>query len=278
MKDYRKYFIVKHGLDSLQALPNFIWRTGETQEPKSFRRVKKGDRWIGFAFTNCDRQEWPLSQVTGFYECTRESGYRPLPRHAWPCSGGAKHAWMVEGKPSGKQPRQPVGVPPIDDLLKRATFKGQTLVPVNRDEFELIRDYTLAHELDPADIPLLGREPRNEQEVLAIIIFYHQSLGIEKILRVRTAFPDLLVKLKGRAEPVHLELETYSKGFLLHGHDSQVCDRQFKTEDKTEKKPVGLLCWINNLKTKDANQKLMKCVHKVYELQSLVREGREIRW
>lgn len=43
--------------------------------------------------------------------------------------------------------------------LGRTTFKGQMLVPINdRGEFERVRDYTLAHELDPGDIPFLGRE------------------------------------------------------------------------------------------------------------------------
>jgi len=182
---------------------------------------------------------------------------------------------MIEGKRYGEQPGQPVGVPPIDELLRRRTFKGQTLVPIkDGKEFERVRDYTLDHELDPGDIPFLGREPRNEQEVLAVVICCHQRLGIEKILRVQTAFPDLLVKLRGRAESVHLELETYSKSFLLHGHDGQVCNRQFKTDENAEKKPVGVLCWINNEK----GGKLENCVHRVYELQQLIRDKEKIRW
>ncbi|HZK82872.1 MAG TPA: hypothetical protein VFC46_17445 [Humisphaera sp.] len=276
MPDNRKYFFVKHGLDSFQVMPNFIWRTEEKDEPRIFKRVKKGDRWIGFAFTTSDSRERTLSQITGFYECTRESRFGELPQKARQVSG-CKNAWMIEGKRWGKQPRQPVGVPPIDELLKMKTFKGQTLVPIikGEKEFERVREYTLDHELDPGDIPFLGREPRTEQEVLAVVLCCHQKLGIEKILRIRTAFPDLLVKLKGRTEPVHLELETYSKSFLVHGHAAQVCNRQFKTDENAERKPVGILCWVDNAK---ASEELKNCVHKVYELQSLIRNREKIRW
>ncbi len=270
----RKYFFVKHGLDAFQVMPNFIWRTGERKEPSAFRRVKKGDRWIGFAYTTSDLRERPVSQITGFFECIREARFEDLPKKAR--EPGCKMAWMIEGSPFGKQPRQPVGVPPIDELLERKTFKGQTLVPIlDAKEFERIRDHTLQHELDPNDIPFLAREPRNEQEVLAVVLCCHKQLGIEKILRIRTAFPDLLVKLKGKSESVHLELETYSKSFLLHGHEQQVCNRQFKTDQADEMKPVGILCWIDNAKS---NQVLRKCVHKVYELQQLIRDGQKIRW
>jgi hypothetical protein len=274
MPDNRKYFFVKHGLDALQVMPRFIWRTGQKEEPPAFKRVKKGDRWIGFAYTTSDLRERPLSQVTGFFECTRESRFGQLPRKAQ--SPGCKNAWMIEGKLYGKQPGQPVGVPPIDELMGKKHFTIQTLVPIKDEKkFEWVRRYTLKHELNPRDIPFLGREPRNEQEVLAVIICCHQKLGIEKILRVRTAFPDLFVKLKGRTEPVHLEVETYSKSFLLHGHAEHVHNRQFKTDDKAEKKPVGVLCWINNAKT---DKKLNNCVYKVYELQTLIRENKKLVW
>ncbi len=276
MVDNRRYFFVKHGLDALQLMPNSIWNDQEKDEPRGFKGVKKGARWIGFAYTTSDSRERPLSQITGFYECTRESRFGDLPRKVSEVSG-SKKAWMIDGKPYGRQPRQPVGVPSIEDedLLNRPTFKQSTFVKINNeDEFERIRKYTLEHELDPDDIPFLGREPRNEQEVLAVVLCCHRKLGIEKILRVQTAFPDLLVNLKGTAEPVHLELETYSKSFLLHGHDGQVQDRRFKTDEKAEKLPVAVLCWIDNEKS----PRLKKCVHHVYELQTLIRRRERIRW
>jgi hypothetical protein len=281
MRDDCNYYIVKHGLDAFQVMPNFIWRTGERREPRPFKRVQKGDRWIAFAFTTSDLRERPLSQISGFYECTRPARYGPLPQRAAQSPGGYKNAWMIEGRPWGKQPVQPVGVPPIDELLQlfnkdRKHFKAQMLVPIKDGEqaFERIRDCTLARELNPDDIPLLGREPRNEQEVLAVILACHQRLGIQKILRVRTRFPDLLVKLKGRKDSVHLEVETYSKSFLQHGHGAQVCNRRFRTSEDAEKKPVGVLCWIDN----ETAPLLSKCVHRVYELQQLIRDKESIRW
>jgi hypothetical protein len=277
MQDDRKYYFVKHGLDAFQTMPNFIWRTGERDEPAAFTRVKKGDRWIAFAYTTSDRREKPLSQISGFYECVRTARYGRLPDRAARLPGRFKSAWLIEGKAWGKQPAQPVGVPPIDELLQnKKHFKGQTLVPITDGEkaYERIRAQTLARELNTSDIPFLGREPRNEQEVLAVVLFCHHQLGIERIIRVRAAFPDLLVKLKGRTEPVHLELETYSKSFLAHGHDAQVRNHCFKTEDAAEKRPVGVLCWIDNEKS----PKLMKCVHKVYQLQELIREKKRIWW
>jgi hypothetical protein len=279
VSDDRRYFFVKHGLDSLRVMPNFIWRTDETDEPRSFKGVKKGDRWVGFAYTTSDSRERRLSQITGFFECAHKSRFGDLPPKAIDGSGCTK-AWMIEGRRFGEQPRQPVGVPPIDDLLsmggtERRHFKGQTLVPIKGEaEFERIRAYTLRHQLNPSDIPLLGREPESEQEVLAVVIGCYEKLGIEKILRVRVGFPDLLVKLEGKSEPVHLEVETYSKAFLLHGHDGQVCDRHFKTDELTERRPVGVLCWIDNEK----GVALKNCVHKVYELQQLIRDNEKIRW
>jgi hypothetical protein len=269
----RKYFFVKHGLDSLLVLPNVIWRTEEKAEPLKFKHVRKGDRWIGFAYTTSDFRERPLSQITGFFECTQESTFKNLPRRAAELSGSTE-AWMIEGKPYGAQPNGPVGVPPIDELLGRKTFKGQTFIPIDENDFERVRKYTLEHELDPRTIPILGREPRNEQEVLAVVIGCHKAVGIEKILRVRIRFPDLLVKLEGKADPVHLELESYSSGFLLHGHDGQVSDGRFKTDDDAENQPVGVLCWIDDEK----NVKLKSCVHNVYELQQLLRGKDKIRW
>lgn len=276
--DARKYFIVKHGLDAFEALPNFIWNGIDPERmPKDFGRIKKGDRWIGFAYTTSDARERPLSLITGFFECTREARFGKIPSKALPVSGGATRCWLIEGKPCGRQPDQPVGVPPIDDLLNRRTFAQTTLVTVTDKEFKDIRDYTLSHEFNPVKIPFLGREPKCEQEVVAVVVSGHKELGIERIVRVQTHFPDMLVKIKGKAEEVHLELELYSKSFLTHGHARQVDNKgRFprKTGKNADKKPVAILCWIDNTKS----GVLKPYVHRVYELQSLIREGRKIRW
>ncbi len=267
----RRYFIVKHGLDSFEALPTFIWRTGKDSDdvPHRFNQVRDGDRWISFAYTTSDKGERPLSLVTGFYECTQEAEYRSIPRNALPISDGERKAWMIVGKPCGKQPRKPVGVPPINDLLSpKRVWNNQAIIPITDDDFDRIRDYTLSHQLDTDKIPLLRREPHNEQELLAAVACGHEKLGITEIIHVQKAFPDLLVKIEGHSREVYLELEVYSQGFFLHGHDKQVRKCRFKEDDI----PLAVLCWIDN------DTKVKDRVHRVYELQSLMREGTKTAW
>lgn len=265
----RRYFVVKHGLDAFQAMPNFIWRTnkGPDDIPHRFRQVKSGDRWIGFAYTTSDNRERPLSLVTGFYECTEKARHDRLPPEGVAASDGIDLAWLIEGKPFGTQPRNPVGVPPISDLLGKPLWNNQAIVPITAQDFEYIRDYALSHQFDASKIPLLGREPECEQEVLASVVYGYRELGIEQIIRVRKAFPDLLVRIEGNPSTVHLELEVYSEGFFLHGHDKQVEAGCF-----TDGLPVAVLCWIDNEK------KVKNYVHRVYELQSLIRGGKKIVW
>lgn len=254
----RHYWIVKHGLDALTSLPNFIWRTGERKEPRTLLRVRRGDRWIGFAYTSSDARERPVSQVTGFRECIRESCYRDIPPKGRALDSYYKKAWMIEGRRQGWQPRTAVGVPPLEGLLGRRIFRQATLIPISKAEYDSIRREVRERELDPKRIPVFGREPRYEQEVIAIIACGHRQLGIEKILRLRTAFPDMTVKLRGRANPVHLEVEVYSKSFLTHGHARGVDAKgHFEEirEGKSDKKPVGLLCWVNDENPREMTQR-----------------------
>lgn len=141
--DQRKYFIVKHGLDALTALPNYIWRTGTTEEPRAFERVNIGDRWIAFAYTTSDQRERPLSLITGFYECTRTSRYGNIPAQALETSRGETKAWLIEGENVGDKLRHDVNVPTIDNLLGRPTFKGQTFIPIKEEDFVSIQERVL---------------------------------------------------------------------------------------------------------------------------------------
>ncbi len=141
VRSVRSHFIVKHGLDSLKALPNYVWRTdqGPNECPRGFGQVKLGDRWISFAYTTSDRRERTLSLITGFYECTQEKRYGSIPLTAEKLdeiADGKRMAWLIEGKEYKQQPREPVGVPPIDDLIRRRTFKQATLIPITAEEFE----------------------------------------------------------------------------------------------------------------------------------------------
>lgn len=268
--DNRRYFIVKHGLDAFDALPRFIWNTRNAPEhvPHRYDQVRVGDQWIGFAYTTSDKRERSLSLVTGFYECIREAEFRDIPTAGLPVSEGKEQAWLIEGKPCGDQPGGPVGVPPLADLLHKSMYKNQGIVPISNEDFGRIRDYTLCNQFDKNTIPLLKREPENEQELLAVVVYGHQELGIERIIRVRKAFPDLLVRIAGNPDEVHLELEVYSEGFFSHGHHSHVSDCRFMGDHRS----VAVLCWIDN------KPDVKNCVHRVYELQSLIREKKKIVW
>jgi hypothetical protein len=274
-----RYYIVKHGLDALQALPNYIWRTGEPKLPKILSRVRPGDKWIGFAYTTGDSRERPLSLVTGFYECVRKAEYGRVPKRGLELMSRGSNAWLIEGREYGWQPMSPVGVPPIGDLIDRSYFRQTTLVEVSKQEYEGIRAYVRKNELSPNKIPLLRREPRYEQEVLALVASAHKQLGIDEILRIRTPFPDMLVKLRRRSEPIHLELEVYSDSFVNHKHGDRLDSLgRFKEvlDGKTTQYPVLLLCWIDNVGPKVLKHDAR--VAGVFSVRNLLQNRETIRW
>ena len=276
----REYFIVKHGLDAFKALPSYIWRTdkGELEKPRGYNQVKAGDRWVAFAYTTSDERERHLSVVTGFFECVEKAKYCDPPLSPTGLPVWDTQAWFIEGKPFGDQPKWSVSVKPIGDILPhRKLFNQQAIVRINAEDFEAIRQHTLNRQFDIEDIPLLKRDPQSEQELLAVVVYGHKQLGIERIIRVRTAFPDLLVQFEGSPDEVHLELEVYSEGFFLHGHHkhSALRDKVFTEDGKS--KPTAVLCWIDNEKTRDGKT-VQDHVRAVYELQSLIREGKKMIW
>lgn len=284
----RNYFIVRHDLASFQALPGFIWNSREppppSTPPRGFRQVLEGDRWIGFAYTTGGAREKAVSLVTGFYTCTQEYRYGKLPPKplALAIAEGEKGAWLIKGKRLRAPLAAPVVIPPLSRFLGEDLFNQTTISRISKKQFEKIRKYTRDHQFSQQKIPCLKREPRNEQEVLAIIASDPEKLGINKIVRVQTRFPDMLVKLKGKAEEVHLELELYSSSFLTHRHEKQVQDCRFTGKRKSkgsakikgDGKSVGVLCWMDD----DKSKAVKKHVHRIYELRELLRHGRPIRW
>ena len=268
----RRYFIVKHGLDAFKAHPNWIWNTARRmrETPKGYKRIRKGDQWVSFAYTTSDKHEQRLNLVTGFYECTQERKYFTAPDGGL-LTSDAEHAWVIKGEPCGEQPRWHVGVPPVSQLLGKKLFNQQAITAIKGWEFSHIRNEVLKRQFDTRTIPLLRRPPECEQEVLSIVVAAHAQLGIKSIIRIRKAFPDLLVELEGRKKRVHLELEMYSQGFRLHGHQRQVRNRRFKEKDG-QPVPVAVLCWVHD------GKRVEKYVHRVYELQSLFRGKKKIQW
>ncbi len=275
MKRERKYFVARHDLASFQMWPGVVWRTGETDFPRGFRQMQVGDRWIAFAYIDDEYKRDKTQQVVGFYECVSIPTKRiQIPRKPQSLVGNNKLAWAIHGKEFRWQPSFPITVRSIQKLLKRPVYSQQTLTPISRLEFEKIRQEVKRLKLDQGRIPLLNRDPRCEQEVIGILIAAHERLGIEKIDRIRTRFPDLRVKIAGKRGLVHLEVETYSSSFLLHGHQHQVWGRMFKTADKSEKLPIAVVCWDDD----DQSGQVAQRVHKIYELRGLLRRKERIKW
>lgn len=275
MKRPRKYFIAKHDLASLLAWPGVIWRTGERQFPRNLRKIHVGDRWIAFAYIKDEDARERAQQVVGFYECVDVPERRmQIPSKPRSLAGNSKLAWAIKGRPIGTVLRHPVTVPSINKLLGRSVFGQQTLTPISEKDFGTIRKKVQELQIAPETIPLLHRDPRCEQEVMAILIGAHRQLGITRINRVRTRFPDLRVELAGKRGMVHLEVETYSSSFLAHGHQHQVLRGKLKTEDRSEKLPVAVACWNHD----DESGEVAKAVHKVYELRGLLQRKARIRW
>jgi putative transposase len=107
----RRYFIVKHDIESFKLLPGFIWRTDilPPKMPRGFRLVEPGDVWIEFAHIKDERDREPCSSVTGFRRCVQGATYRPVPEGPvypesddWAEKG---FAWMIEGEEFETQPR-----------------------------------------------------------------------------------------------------------------------------------------------------------------------------
>lgn len=246
--------------------------------------MKKGDRWIEFAHIKDGEKEKRCSMVVGFCECIREARHGVIPRKRrtsewdrdWEC-----RAWMIEGKPYGRQPSYgPVSVPPINTMLARNLYHQAGIIPgIKAEEFRRIREITFQRQLPPKRIPHLEREPRNEQEVLSIVVAGRATLGIDKIVRVQTRFPDMLAVVNHKE--VHLELEYDSMSFMEHLGSlrpvpGQRGRRDARLKDKTDKSPVAVLCWIDS----DKHGALKKHVRglRVFELQSLLRNRQKIRW
>ena len=172
----------------------------------------------------------------------------------------------------------------IADILGKSVFNNQAITPgITAKDFERIREKALSLQFDTDTIPLFGRQPRCEQEVVSIIVAGYKELGIKRIMHVQTHFPDMLVNIGG--EEVHLEIEVYSQDFENHGHIEQlrrISQGKFRgkreaklAKDKDDNRPVAVVCWVKNDKGE-----LQRKVHKLklFELQSLLRKGEKIRF
>ena len=198
------------------------------------------------------------------------------------------NAHMIQGKPFGDQPRHPVTVPSINDLLGKTVVGPTTVVRIDRKEFEHIRKEVEKRYLDPGKIPLFGRELLNETELLSLVAADvacgDNKLGIEEIIHAQTHFPDMLVRINGKE--VYLELEFDSRGFWDHVEKKQLRrasrgGSRFEAKvanDKDDNTPVTCLCWVDGDKQYGGPLKDRVRGLKVFEVQSLLRSGKPIPW
>ncbi len=281
--DDRRYFIVKHDLESFQRLPGHIWRTDKprTEEPKDFKSIRKGDLWIAFAYIENDNEtsRIPLSQVVGFYECVEPKQYGKLPQLPQKVSTEypeCQMAWFIRGEKCDTQPESPVEIPPITRIIGKRLFQQQTITKIKAEDFEKIKSETFKWEKKWKEclprVPLFKRRLSCEQELLCAVAFGHRELGIEKIISVHTGFPDLCVKMDGVAMNVHLELEKYASGFRDHLDDPRLKEGRFEGAD------VGILCWVDDLEEKEDDTIRKSVCGRVYELASLLAKDGKIPW
>ncbi len=276
------YFVVRHDMASLQIFPGHIWNSHEAgppaTPPRGFRQLRKGDRWIAFAYVRSDSDEKSISEVTGIYECVSlQPKYGSLPARVADVAD-AKDAWMLEGRHYGRALCNSVVVPPLSFFLGKNLFNQKTITKVTEQQFRKIERYVRAHQLKASAIPGLHRDPRNEQEILTIIASDPSRFGIEKIIKVQTQFPDMKVKLKGKTEEVYLELELCSSSFLNHDHAKRLRHGRFVGTESTKGDgcPVGVLCWLSD----DESDAVGRHVnHRIFELRELLKHPKaRIRW
>jgi hypothetical protein len=78
-----------------------------------------------------------------------------------------------------------------------------------------------------------------------------------------------------------LELEVDSLGFWHHWDDLRRIPgrrnaRLAKLEDEEDDRPVAVLCWVDGDKDRELKESVRDL--RVFELQTLLRENRKIRW
>ena len=263
------HFVVRHDLRSLAFLPNYVWNTecGKEKIPHRYREITAGSKWISYAYTSSDDSDDRLRYVTGVFHC--ETPYR---HGRIPLSPSARQrydadcpecGWLIKGKPDGTPLTHRVLVPSIDYFFDTPKFRQQAVTPISKAEYDRIQQYVSEHQSAPDAIPVFGREPETEQEVLAIFVKAHELLGVKKILRVQQGFPDVTVTLEGVPQPVQLELELYSQNYISHEHPS---DRK-----------IGVLCWLND-DPREKGERVRDRVHKIFELRELLKRKQKIEW
>ena len=239
-----RFFIVKHDLASFEALPGRIWQTDRLSDdmPGSYRQVAPGDSWVAHAYQMTEGTKTGANLVQGFFKATKGPEFSRLPMLPALKSLGyaGANAWIIEGEPDGKQPRAPVLLPPLESFLGRKLFTRSSVFPVTRAEYWKIRDFVLGRDEPLGQGGAFGATPRNEQELLVVFTECSKRIGVSRIVRVGTRFPDVSVEHGSAVRTLHVELELVSGGFTAHRHRGQVRRGLFKET------PVCVVCWVDD--------------------------------
>lgn len=261
----KRFFLVKHDLASLEALPGCIWndKRGPRDEPRSYRQVGPRDKWIAYAYIRNEGTRESVSLVQGFFECVRRSEYGPLPQTKALDEAGLAHAkgWVIKGRQNDKQPRSPVLIPSIGRFLGKTLYTRSSVIPLKREDYWKIHDYALSHDEPLPQGGPFGFTPKTEQELLLAFAGSCRRIGVERIVSARTRFPDLVVGISQTI--LHVELELFSRNFFVHRHRAAVKNRRYNG------RPVCVVCWVDD-------EKAVQNVLPVFELRDLISGRRSL--
>lgn len=228
-----RYWLVKHDKESIKTRPGWIWREVEgcSRVPQNYRRVKKEDKFILYAHeTSGDMDSERCYEIYGFYEVTRELKEESLKQGCH---------WTITGRPLPKHKQGWVQIPHPTQFFEKKKFNQQSLIELKRAEFER---FLREHEkfVGRKTWAIFDREPKNEQEVVALFVSVMHKCGYKRFEKLGTRTPDaILVRNDGRKDKI--EFEYRSSGLALH-----------KIE---QLRGVKCICWINDL---DRNHKYSK--------------------
>lgn len=103
-------------------------------------------------------------------------------------------------------------------------------------------------------------QPKNETHLLWMFILYHKEFGFEKIIDVRSHFPDIIAIRNN--ETVRIELEYKLSNLIYHYYDDYF--RLIKPIKSLKDKCDIIFCWMKNVEIHEdieviaLNEKLVK--------------------
>ena len=197
------YWIVKHDAASIEEHPGWIWRevrSENSNHPPNYLKVEKGDYFalISYPYRKEDEN---IHQVYGIYRVSRPVRFVR-----------SQSAFVIEGKLLRGLKEKWVTVPNITKYYKHK-FYGMAVLPAKSEEaFLEIQEMFENYSRKDVDYKPFEREPKNEQEVVALFTMNLERFRYKRFEKLQTKFPDArLVKHDGRVDLV--EFEYYASGY-----------------------------------------------------------------